>query len=234
MEKKKVKISYACPIKWDQMKSIDAKSKFCDSCKMKVQDFTKDNDLNIVGTHCGRFRMDQVESINRSFSFNPKQVFVVSLFSLLGMTAPLAAQSSNDSTISEVQVLNQDTITLGGSVRDSTNNEGIPFANIVIKRADGTIIAGGSSDFDGGFKIKVAHEFLKEKDITIEVSVLGYTTKKIDAPNIKSDLINLDITLNEGTEELIQIQVIGLISPIYPDQGKIFNSEDIRESPYRQ
>ncbi len=234
MEKKKVKISYACPIKWDEMKSLDDKNRFCSSCKLNVRDFTKDSNLNIEGTHCGRFRMDQVESINRSFSFNPTQVFVVSLFSLLGMTAPLAAQINTDSTsVSPIQVISSDFIKLKGVIKDKKTNDVIPFVNVVIKDKAGGIVAGAATDLDGKFTIDILRKFLEKEDFSIEISVIGYT--KIRMNHLKSHDISasLNFYLIESHDEL---SIVGgcYFQPFDPNGTTSFDSEDIHESPYRQ
>ncbi len=234
MEKKKVNISYACPIKWDDMQSLDDKSKFCGSCKMKVHDFTKDTELNTTGIHCGRFRMDQVESINRSFSFNPKQVFVVSLFSLLGMTAPLAAQSNSDSTlIDSSQVISKEFIKLKGVVRDKKTQEGIVFSNVVIKDGAGGIVQGGSTDLNGNFELDILHEFLEKEDFIIEVSVIGYSSVRKEYLKGQEVSASFDFYLTESDEHL------GIVGGIYhqpfdPNGTTSFDSEDIHESPNRQ
>ncbi len=234
MKVKKVNISYACPIKWDSMQSIDAKSKFCDSCKIKVQDFTKDTELHTSGIHCGRFRMDQVESIDRTFSFNPRQVFVVSLLSLLGMTTPIAAQTASDFRTAQSIIAKEAIITIRGIMKDSTTNEGVPFANVVIKKADGTIVAGGPTNFDGEVEINVSQKYLLEEGTTIEVSVLGYATKKMEVPIIESNVMTLEVRLGEALGELEKVHVLGGCNIIDDNSSKRFDSEEIRESPYRQ
>ena len=234
MEKKKVKISYACPINWDAMQSVDEKNTFCDSCKMKVQDFTKESSLNTEGVHCGRFRADQVESINRTFNFNPKQVFVVSLFSLLGMAAPLAAQSTNDTTASDsITSVKKEIMKLKGVVKDKQTGEGIPFANVVIKDNLGGIVAGAGTDLEGVFSIDMLREFLENKDFSVHVSVLGFKSTSMNdlGDNDLSTSIEFHLTASE--------EVLGIVGIIYHEPfdrngTKTFGSDDIQESPYRQ
>ncbi len=232
MEKKKVKISYACPIPWETMKDVDDKYKYCGTCKLNVRDFTKEDELDTAGTHCGRFRMDQVESINRTFSFNPKQVFVVSLLSLLGMAAPLAGQSEADSASAKTEV-KKEVMSLKGFVSDSLTGEGIPFANVVIKNKDGSILAGGASEIDGSFTITISRNLLEVDGTIVEVTVIGYESKKMRTPPIKNGTVKLDFSLN-ASDEIIEVIVFGQLSPISSDPGKTFSAEDIRESPYRQ
>ncbi len=230
---KKVKISYACPIKWDSMQSIDAKSKFCDSCKITVQDFTKDTELHTSGIQCGRFRMDQVESINRSFSFNPKQIFVVSLFSLLGMSAPLVAQVKSDTIASDsISRVSKDILKLTGLVKDKENREGLPFANVIIRNGEGKVVAGATTDFDGYFEIDVLRDYIEEDGYSLNVSVLGYkTTKPQNLQEIDLET-TLNILLKETDGELLG--VFGPYIPNVPNGTTLFDSEDIQESPYRQ
>ncbi len=233
---KKVKISYACPIKWDDMQDLDDKSKFCGSCKMKVQDFSKDTELDTAGVHCGRFRMDQVESINRTFNFDPRQVFVVSLFSLLGMTTPLAAQSNIDSASTgfQSQQIKQQSIILTGYVKDSSTNEGIPFANVIIKDPDGGVITGGSSDIDGRFTITVSRELLSVEGVVVQVSVIGYGSKTLAAPEVTSETLKLDISLSASASEMTTgIVILGGLNAIDPDEKTTFDNED-HKTNYRQ
>lgn len=200
---------------------------------MKVQDFTKDTELKTGGVHCGRFRMDQVESINRTFRFNPKQVFVVSLLSLVGMAAPLAGQSVRDTTVPEIRNVKKDVLSLTGFVHDRKTDEGIPFANILIKNKHGEVIIGGISNIDGSYSIMVTRDLLEEPEVKVEVSVIGYYTVKYPEFNLYSDSINLNMNLIANEGELIEVIVTGNHSGD-PVGTKTFDSEDIRESPYRQ
>lgn len=230
---KKVNISYACPVKWDSMQSLDDKTNFCSSCKMKVQDFTKDSELNTAGVYCGRFRMDQVESINRTFNFNPKQVFVVSLISLLGMAAPLAAQNTNNPAPSDsITNVSKELLKLKGVVKDKNTSEGIPFVNVIIKNGEGAIIAGSTTDFDGNFSLEILRSYIEEGGYSLNISVLGYKSPK---PQNLSEVdleTTLEIMLKEANIELMGVW--GPYIPNVPNGTTLFDKDDIQESPYRQ
>jgi len=87
-----------------------------------------------------------------------------------------------------------------GRVYDAINNEGIPFANVVIQ---GTTI-GASTDIDGNYVI----EDLQPALYNVEVSYLGYRTKvefEVQVSNTKPAVI--DFALEENTEQLKEVVV---------------------------
>tara|TARA_R110000850_G_scaffold184838_2_gene310568 strand:+ start:174 stop:1031 length:858 start_codon:yes stop_codon:yes gene_type:complete len=239
MEKKKVKISYACPIKWDAMESLDDKNKFCGSCKMKVQDFTKDSELNTASVHCGRFRMNQVESINRTFSFNPKQVFVVSLFSLLGMTTPLAAQNEPIKIPSKsiTSVLKQD-FTLSGKVKNLETNQPIEGVRVSVSNSTGRLFT-TRSDSSGFFSIELIGYSVLDGDLKFWISKEGFVSTNLRASELPKDLSIAEISIipNPKSEVIQILSVRGLmvhsVTIRYPYlDGKIYN-EDLKTN-YRQ
>src|SRR5260221_10600512 len=61
-----VRLSFCCPEDWSRFKSIDERTRFCQSCKHQVVDFTNatqsdfDRAMNSGGKACGRFKRSQM------------------------------------------------------------------------------------------------------------------------------------------------------------------------------
>ncbi len=209
MEKKKVKISYACSIKWDSMQSIDAKSKFCDSCKIKVQDFTKDTELNTSGIHCGHFRADQVESFNRTFSFNTHQVLTFSLFSLLGLSLSTTAQNVpvEIPTKTVTAELKKD-FKLDGQVKHGESNQAIQGVTIIISNSLERLYK-TETDSTGKFSIELLGYSVLHGDLKVMFIKEGFNTSSINSKDVSkgSSIVEISI-IPDSKSEIIQILTV--------------------------
>lgn len=239
MEKKKVKIKYACPIKWDEMKSIDAKSKFCDSCKMKVHDFTRDGDLNTDGVHCGRFRGDQVESINRTFSFNPTLLFLTLILSLLGITKSLYAQSDliNIPSKSIESVLTQN-FTFIGLIKHSETSQPLVDVKITVENSFDSLFS-ITSDSLGTFSITLLNHSILDGNLKLCFSKDGFKSTSINAHGLLNDTPIIEVSLVPNSEYVpeiifINIGLKGQKDTIqHPFLNRTFYTEDFKTN-YRQ
>jgi hypothetical protein len=97
---------------------------------------------------------------------------------------------------------------ISGNIRDVTNGEPMPFANIVLEN-NGTQIAGVNADFDGNFTIKP----IPAGTYTIIISYVGYDTHQefIKLPANKT--IYQDFALNPGIS-IGEVQVISYKEPL--------------------
>jgi len=97
---------------------------------------------------------------------------------------------------------------ISGNIRDVTNGEPLPFANIVLEN-NGTQIAGVNADFDGNFTIKP----IPAGTYTIIISYVGYDTHQefIKLPANKT--IYQDFALNPGIG-IGEVQVISYKEPL--------------------
>ncbi len=94
---------------------------------------------------------------------------------------------------------------LTGTITDQKTGEGIPFVNIVIKDLAGGIVAGGSTDFEGMYNINPVNPGI----YNVEVSVLGYTTFKLEKINIAANAATRkDFRLREASNELEEVTVL--------------------------
>lgn len=203
MEKKKVNISYACPIKWDTMQSLDDKTKFCGSCKMKVQDFTKETNLNTAGVHCGRFRMDQIGSLNSVHILSSRQVLTLSLFSLLGMTAPVLAQNTivNIPSKSITTVLQKD-FTLKGNVKHSKSSESVEGVEIIVSNSVENLYS-TKTDSLGNFSIELTGYSVLDGDLKIRFIKDGYSATTINSKDISRGNSIAEISILPNSQSVI-------------------------------
>lgn len=233
---KKVNINFACPIPWDSMKSINDKDRFCSKCSKKVRDFSKDRNTATEGIECGRFRMDQVKNINHSYNFNPRKVFVVSLLSLIGISAPITMQAqvdSNQTTSVAHQVYQKKSFKISGTVKDSLTGDAIPFANVVVKDQSGNIIAGSSTDFEGQFSIDPISIKLRDQDFSLEIFITGYHDKVLSSPTLDSSKLDvvIEIALQPATTDLPEVDIIWVTGLIDPSRS---NSTELKKNPFKK
>ena len=110
--------------------------------------------------------------------------------------------------------------TFNGVVLDAKTGEAIPFANVVAKGQDGSLVGGTSTDFDGRFKLDI------NSPVTmLEVSVLGYATVKLTSVEPSK---YQTIKLQEATNELSEVVVMYDAPMIDKSKSsKTFAAEDI-------
>lgn len=91
-----------------------------------------------------------------------------------------------------------------GTINDGEFNDPLPFANVVLKTADGATNLGGStSDFDGKYSFEVT-----QGTYLLEFSYVGYSTQKITDIVVNTDgEVIVDITLNAADNALEEVIV---------------------------
>ena len=91
-----------------------------------------------------------------------------------------------------------------GTIRDGEFNDPLPFANVILKTADGeTNLGGSTSDFDGKYSFEVT-----QGSYLLEFSYVGYGTKKITDVVISSDAeMIVDVTLSPIDNALDEVVV---------------------------
>ena len=91
-----------------------------------------------------------------------------------------------------------------GTIRDGEFNDPLPFANVILKTADGeTNLGGSTSDFDGKYSFEVT-----QGSYLLEFSYVGYGTKKITDVVISSDAETIvDVTLSPIDNALDEVVV---------------------------
>ena len=99
-------------------------------------------------------------------------------------------------------IFSQSVIT--GTISDGEFNDPLPFANVVLKTADGeTNLGGSTSDFDGKYSFDVT-----QGSYLLEFSYVGYGTKKITDIVVNSDAeVVVDVTLSPIDNALDEVVV---------------------------
>ena len=130
-------------------------------------------------------------------------------------------------TVINTIILNAQTSVIKGSVKDATNNETIPFANIFIEQ----INSGVATDFNGNYKL----ENLKPGLYTVKCSFVGY-----DPITISEIIVNpnkptiLDFKLIESSTSLEVVEITA--SPFQkseesPVSKRSINATEIYRNP---
>lgn len=216
---KKVTLHYACPVKWEEMTDVGDQSKFCSQCKEHVVDFTKEQDMDTTSVKCGRFRMDQISHIQRSFTIGKNHIVAFSLFSLLGLAPAtiLAQNAAEGDSLKITEMVDNSIFHLKGVVRDSRWGHTIEGARVVIRQADGKVLQELYTNFNGKFYVDVPSEKLKGGDITIEVTLKGFELKEVNLEGEpEKKLVEISLTREPEKTEFPPAEspyVRGYVSP---------------------
>ena len=223
-----VTIDNPCHENWDNMTPSE-KGRFCDSCKKQVIDFTNMSDAQLAsffkkpsnGSMCGRFYTDQLD---HPIELPRKRIpwvkyffqFALPAFLISMKTSAQRSQSRTRPTIVQqdprsvtvgviglpLSDLRPVSISLKGRVINESN-EPVPFASIVVK---GFNRLGTSADSSGYFSID---KFPAQKDLTLEISSVGYDTKEIKINNGKDLPAEVILSMNQPVIEPLAVVVVG-------------------------
>lgn len=129
----------------------------------------------------------------------------------------------------------QTTGSLQGKVIDVGNDEGLPFANVVLEK-EGMQISGTQTDFDGNYNFSNVNAGTYD----VLVSYVGFPTVKTEGVVIRlGQVVRFDIEMEEGTNALVdstggtvEIVVRGYRIPLIEQDatsgGQTLGSEDIK------
>jgi len=112
-----------------------------------------------------------------------------------------------------------------GTVIDSVSKEKLPGVNILlIEKKDGKVYSGMASDQNGKFIFKN----IKEKNLSLKLSMIGYQTKNIDKLEAKSNLEFGQILLSPSAVMLNSVEVKGQRQMIeYQSDKTIINIDKV-------
>ena len=120
-------------------------------------------------------------------------MLIMSILTLSGFTEPVCA-SSHLSGIASIEAVQQNPFVAKGVVTDAVTGEALIGANVVEKgTSNGTV-----TNSDGSFQLNV-----QDNRAILVISYIGYMTQEVTAS------ANLKISLNEDTEMMEEIVVIG-------------------------
>ncbi len=116
---------------------------------------------------------------------------VLTVCILLVMAAPVSGQNKE--------------ISIKGKVLESTKKVPVEYATIIVKNRDDKLISGTSASETGEFEISVS-----EIPFLIEISFIGFVSKKTEAPGVVNGLIDLgEILLEQDARTLDEVKVQG-------------------------
>ena len=138
--------------------------------------------------------------------------------------------------VSSVSLLAQTVGSLQGKVIDIGNDEGLPFANVVLEK-EGVQASGTQTDFDGNYNFSN----IEAGTYDLLVSYVGYPTVKTEGVVVRvGQVVRLDIEMEEGTsvfgadstgkqtEIVVRAYRIPLIEQDATTGGQTLGSEDIQ------
>ena len=105
-----------------------------------------------------------------------------------------------------------DSVRVTGTVVDGRTKEPLPFVNIIVKQ-EGKLVAGATTDFDGGFSIA-----LEEGEYEFKVSSIGYASRSFpvkvpDGMPMKAIELEVNGALLEQMGILTEDDLVPLIDP---------------------
>ena len=153
----------------------------------------------------------------KTYSLMVRRIFSTIALGLLGATVSFAQVGAG---------------TLQGTVVDKKSSEPLPFVNVAVENR-GTVVASGTTDFDGKYMIKP----IDPGSYDVIVTYVGYQPLKQTGVVINSNKTTfLDLGLNQGIElkefEVVQYQV-PLIQKDGGASGGTITREDIARMPGR-
>lgn len=123
--------------------------------------------------------------------------------------------------------LAQTTGTLQGKIYDRDADEGLPFANVILKQ-NGAQVSGTQTDFDGNYNFSN----ITAGSYDLEVSYVGYTSVKTEGVLIKvGQVTKLDVALGGNVEQTEEVVVEAYRIPMIEQSsasGRTLGAEDIK------
>ena len=187
-------INFTCDKKWDEMDSLSHNTKYCIDCKKNVRDYsTVQNDSIEVETQCGKFKLSQIDSFNRSITLNSSSLIQISLIALLGISLPNEIKANrvlinNDNLIQSDSTI----LKLQGQLLDADNKKPLATGAIELYNED-SLISVDMTDRLGNFELNVDTSIHDIQNLKV---VFNRNFETSDTTNIKiQDFKNIKIEL---------------------------------------
>ncbi|WP_423818626.1 TonB-dependent receptor [Salinimicrobium sp. TIG7-5_MAKvit] len=162
---------------------IEKQSDFRFVYKIKDVDLEREVNLKVQEEEIPKVLDKVFKETSTEFKIFGKQIFLTS------------KKESSNALAAALIPLEQQTLTVSGTIKEAGTGMAIPGANIIEQGTNNGVM----SDFDGNYKIEVA------EDAILEVSFIGYKSQIIPV-NGRSEI---DIVLETETAELDEVVVVG-------------------------
>lgn len=107
------------------------------------------------------------------------------------------------------QLLNAQDFQIKGTVKDSTTQEVLPYANVILKNPSDSILRTDITNSEGQFTL----EKVEKGQYTLHISFVGFTPH-IDSIDLDANLQLGDIILSESSTELDELTIEGEAIPV--------------------
>lgn len=222
---------FQCPI--NLYAENESGDKHCHKCAKNVIDLRglSDEEVDRIGAGKGEF-CGIIQSKRLVPNYNKLAVFALAFLLASGaLMLPNDIHAQDGLIKSDSISVNQNSYWVKGIVSDKEDGELLPFVNVVINQ-NGRQINGGSTNFDGEFKIEIPKSKLDSKidKLELRVTFVGYKPyeKVLD---LKEDevLIELDFSLDD------EIEILGGLhyyhEPMDPPGVTTFKRHQIKYMP---
>jgi len=241
------KIQVPCSEDWDKMQDTE-RGKYCSKCKQTVHDFTSftnDEIINTIKENSGQLCARILERNRRPIWSTLKSVLNFSLAFLLiafwDLKKSFAQIADEKGEIHEIAPLKvKRSNTFRGILRDTENNEVLPFATIQAYSQNDKRVAACITDQEGKFSFKLDSTDLTE--IRVEVKYIGYQDTSFKIPIVADIISPLKLFASEVQEiplirirprEIMGSMVIGVMRIPAAEQPKIIQDKTGTTRTYR-
>ena len=212
----KLGIQYSCPVKWDQLKTLEDKTRFCDLCSKRIYDFQIASDCEIEeimkgeGSVCAKVPVSKLEQ-----SITPFQKVLLAL--VICFSGTLFKVDFAYGQEVENQVIQKDTVSgtwkiTGKVIEESTGEELIGCRIFAIGVENGYALSG----IDGHFSIDIPETV---DSVLLCIEFIGYKEVMKEVRREGGGVDLGEIVIKDEMEIMI-----GIIIDIDPDSGYEKNS----------
>ena len=239
-----IQLTFQCNESWDKMPNTN-QGKFCDKCSKNTYDLTDKTEEEIhhlylknKGKLCGKIQHKQLDiPLYRTYQMQLAKL-CVALFFVFGSCLFNSGVQAQEIKVDSVSVAKTETefFTIQGTVIDKDTKELIFFAAVYYD--NGVEKIGGTTDFDGKFKLEIPRDLILTDSIDINISTIGYKNIKIKNIDVSKPYVAQVFLQMELSVILCTMGMVIYCPPIIstdPDAHRsvTFDRDDIEHSPYR-
>lgn len=226
-----LKNTFKCPL--NLYSNHETGDKHCHKCSKNVIDLRSlsDDEVNRVGAEKGDF-CGIIQSNRLLPDLNKLAVFALSFLLASGaLMLSQEIQAQESLTMTDSVGVNQKSYLVKGVITDKEDGELLPFVNVMIYQNDKQI-SGGTTNFDGEFKIEIPKSKVdaNAKNVVLKVAFIGYEPiEKVVELMDENIEIQMDFTLDG------EIEILGGLhyhqEPMAPPGVTTFKRHKIKNMP---
>ena len=195
--------------------------KLCSQCNENVKDYTKSNNI-INEKGCGRFNLNQLDSIKRIYKTSIYSS-PITLLAFLGLAVTDMKAEKLNEIYTQSNIINQKkTTSITGKITDNKTGKKLDHVEVTATIND-KVIYSTTSDSNGNFKLEIDTTKHNIADIFIHFDFVGFKSNTINYKSLPEDLkIKMEASIPEVCETILF--AVGRIAPIKTMSNKKMDS----------